>query len=172
MKKKKIIKIICLILLIVSYLILSLFFIRQINPREIDDISPEIECSKKLINNVDVLWVIPKFQNKSISENKEWCNYILSLNKKIGMHGITHEYNEFKTDRNQEYIQEGIKIFEECFGFRPIMFKPPQIAINKNNKKLIRNNKMELKSYFNQLTRKVYHCNDTGKFKNKFNDIF
>lgn len=172
MEKKKIIKIIFLILLIILYLILSLFFIRQISPREIDDVSPSIECSNKLINKVDILWVIPKFQNKSISEDKEWCNYILSLNKTIGMHGVTHEYNEFGTDRSQEYIREGIKIFEECFGFKPTMFKPPQIVINSNNKQLIKDNNMKLKFYFNEIIHKVYHCSDTGKFKNKFIDIF
>ena len=160
-----------IILILFILVILSLFFIRQINSREIDDISPGIECSNELINNVDVLWVIPKFQNKSISEDKEWCNYILSLNKTIGMHGVTHEYNEFKINRDQEYIQEGIKIFEECFGFKPTMFKPPQIAINKNNKKIIEDNNMKLKFYFNELTHKVYHCNDTGKFKNRIIDL-
>lgn len=170
--KKRIIKIVFYTLLTIFSLILILFLIRLANPREIDDVSPGIPCEEKLLDKVDILWVIPDFQNKSIAENKEWCNYILNLNKTLGMHGVTHEYNEFGTSRNSEYLQEGIKIFEECFGFQPTMFKPPQLNITQENIKLIKNNNMKLKYYFNQITRKVYHCSDTGKPRNKFMDFF
>lgn len=171
MKKKKIIKIICLISLAILYFFLSLFLIRQINSIEIDDISPEMGFSSELINKVDILWVIPKYDNKSIADNLEWCNYILSLNKTLGLHGVTHEFEEFKTDRTQEYLQEGIDIFKRCFGYEPTMFKPPQLAISNKNKKLIKENNLELKLKINQLIHKVYHSEDTGVFSNKLIDF-
>ena len=159
-------------LLILLLLILILHLIRLTSVREIDDISPEITCEKELIEKSDVLWIIPKFNDKSISENKEWCNYILSLNKTLGLHGVTHDFEEFGTDKNKEYLQQGIDIFEQCFGFKPTMFKPPQLKISENNKKLIKENNMKLKLNINQLTHKVYHCEDTGKFPNKIIDFF
>ncbi|MDP2628663.1 MAG: DUF2334 domain-containing protein [Nanoarchaeota archaeon] len=148
--------IIIAIIIVVIFLLLAI--IRALSPKEIDDVSPEISCEEIERYNPDILWVIPKFNNKPASENKEWCKYILSLNKTIGMHGVTHEYHEFETDRNQEYIQEGIDIFEKCFGFKPKMFKAPQLKISQNNIELIKKNNLELKGRLNQYTRKVYHC--------------
>lgn len=165
-------KIILILLLILPLLILTLFLIRLISPREIDDISPEIPCQKEYLEKNSILWIIPEFNNKPISENKTWCNYILSLNKTLGLHGVTHEFEEFGKTKDQEYLQESIEIFEQCFGFKPIMFKPPQLKISKENKKLIGGNNMKLKNKFNQLIHKVYHCNDTGMFSNKMISLF
>ena len=164
-KSSKIISIVCI-------LIFLLFLTRLISPREIDDISPEILCEQKYLEKSDILWIIPKFNNKSISENKNWCNYILSLNKTLGLHGVYHEFEEFKTDRNEKYLQEGINIFENCFGFKPEMFKPPQLKISDENKKLMNEKEIKIKTGKNQLLRKVYHCSDTGKFKNWIIDLF
>ena len=149
----------------------SLFFLRAVSHSEIDDISPEIFCEKECIEKSDVLWVVPKFNGIPISENKTWCKEILKLNKTLGLHGVTHEYHEFGIDRSDDYIVEGIKIFEECFGFKPLLFKPPQLFISKNNKKLIEKYDLELKVKFNQVIHKVYHCNDTGVFSNYLIDI-
>jgi len=135
-------------------------------PKEIDDVSPEIPCEQNCLEKSDILWIIPKFQEKPISENKGWCNQILSLNKTLGLHGVTHEYEEFGSNRNQTYLEEGIKIFEDCFNKTPAMFKPPQLRISEENKQLIKQNNMVLKGKFNQIAHKVYHCNDTGSFSN------
>lgn len=145
------------ILIILIAIPLLLFLIRLILPKQIDDISPEISCQEKLLQKADVFYVIPKFNNKSISENKTWCKQILAMNKTLRMHGVYHYYNEFSYNRDEEYLQEGMKIFKECFGFYPEEFKPPQLAISKNNKKLVRS-KMKIALYLNQWFHKVYHC--------------
>jgi len=167
MKKKTLI-----LLLIIPTLILTLFLIRSISPKEIDDISPEIPCEKEYLEKSNILWVIPKFNNKSVSENPSWCQEILNLNKTLGLHGLTHEFYEFNKTQNPEYLQEAINIFEQCFGTKPIMFKPPQLKISKENKELIKNNNLKLKLNFNQIIHKVYHCGDTGKFSNRIVDLF
>ena len=164
MKKK-----ILIFLLTIILLIFVLFLIRLTSPKEIDDVSPGISCDQNYLEKSTILWVIPKFNNKPISENQTWCQEILSLNKTLGLHGITHEFREFNTDRNQEYLEEGIKIFEDCFGFKPDMFKPPQLKISKENKKLIEENNLKLN--FNQIFHKVYHCENTGTFSNRVVDL-
>jgi predicted deacetylase len=166
---KKSIKI---ILLTIFSLIILLFLTRLILPREIDDVSPKIPCEKELLEKADVLWVIPNLENRAISKNAEWCQEILSLNKTIGLHGVSHTYHEFGTNKTQEYLQEGINIFTECFNQTPTSFKPPQLKISEENKILIKKNNLALKTIFNQITHKVYHCNDTGKFSNRFIDLF
>ncbi len=163
---------ISIVFLIIFFLIFTLFLIRLTYPREIDDISPEIFCEQKYLEKSDILWVIPKFNNKPISENKTWCQEILSLNKTLGLHGVYHEFEEFDTNRNQKYLQEAMNIFEKCFGFKPEMFKPPQLSISNENKKLIEKNDLELKLDFNQLLHKVYHCADDGTFPNWVIDLF
>ena len=163
---------ILIFLAILLILILTLFLIRAFSERELDDVSPGMNCEKKLLEKSDILWAIPNFNNKPISENKEWCREILNLNKTIGMHGVSHTPREFGTEKNQEYLEKGIKIFEQCFGYKPIMFKPPQLKITKENRLLIKENNLTLKSEFNQDLRKVYHCGEYGKKRNWLIDLF
>ena len=158
--------------LFILTLIIILFLIRLVLPREVDDVTPFIDCSEELIEKSDVLWIIPKFDGKSILEEEGWCEKILSYNKELGLHGVYHEYREFSVTRDEEYLQEGIDIFEECFGFKPKKFKPPQLKINKQNKELVFKMGMDLELNFNQFFHKVYHCEDTGKFKNSWIDVF
>jgi len=149
------------ILIVFLSLIFLIILIRIISPKEIDDVSPGIFCEEKYLEKSEILWVIPKFNNTKISENIEWCRYILSLNKTLGLHGVYHNYWEFKENKTQKYIEEGIQEFEKCFGFKPEYFKSPQLRINKENKILIKENNLILKGKFNQMIHKVYHCDDT-----------
>jgi predicted deacetylase len=165
-KKKKRKKIIILIGLIILALIPIFSLTRIILPSEIDDVHPLINCPEIEEYTPKILWVIPKFRGVPISENKEWCEQILSLNKKIGMHGITHEYKEFENNITKQDLEEGIKIFKDCFGFTPEKFKPPQLALSRENKELLKEYNLTIKTHFNSLTRKIYHCNDTGIFSN------
>lgn len=162
-------------LIILMILILALFLIRLVSPREIDDVTPGIPCEneKKYVEKSEYLWVVPNFQGNKISENPEWCEKILSLNKTLGMHGIKHTYREFKRENiTQEELNLGIQEFEKCFGYKPEMFKPPNLYLNKKNKNLIKQNNFILKYRFNQEIHKVYHCNDTGILSNKIINWF
>ena len=164
-------------LIILFLLILILFLIRLISPREIDDVTPGISCEneKEYIEKSEYLWVIPNFQGNKISENPEWCKEILSLNKTLGMHGIKHTYREFKRENiSQEELEEGMKIFEECFGYKPKDFKYPQLRYNKENKKLLEENGLKIRTKFSQFTHKVYHCDNGGISPDdyKITDIF
>ena len=161
------------ITLLTIFLILATILVVRANlPRQIDDVSPGIPCEKAYLKKSDILWIIPKFQGIPISNNSEWCQEIISMNKTLGMHGVQHYYNEFKDNLTQEHLQEGIDAFEECFGYKPTMFKPPKLDLSKENKKLIEDNGMEIKKYSNQFFHKVYHCNNSGTLSNKFHDIF
>jgi len=154
-------------------LVVWLFLFRMTMPSEIDDVSPEIVCEKELLLKSDVLWVIPLYNNHSIANNREWCDYIKYLDKKVGMHGVYHEYHEFNITRDREYVMEGISVFEECIGYRPERFKPPQLLINEENTVLIESLGMSVKTEFNQVTRKVYHCDDEPEvFSNLFIEMF
>ena len=171
--KKRVKKSVKTILIIFLMLIVILFLIRLINPAEIDDVSPGINCPEIGIYNSSTLYVIPNYSNTLISEYKEWCNYILSLNKTLALHGITHTYREFFYQNiSQEELDYGISEFEKCFNKTPEMFKPPQMKINKENKQLIKQNNLKRKTGFSQVTHKVYHCNDSSKPRNKIINIF
>ena len=146
------------ILFIIMLLGISLFSMRLLSPKEIDDVTPAFFCAEEILEKSDILFVIPKFNNTLLSENPEWCEYILSLNKTLGLHGVYHEYREFEIDRNQEYLQQGIDEFKICFGYEPELFKPPQNRISKANKKLIKENNMRLKTVPNKIIHKIYHC--------------
>lgn len=162
-----------MILIIFIVLLICLFLIRLINPSEIDDVSPGISCPEIEIYNPNILYVIPNYNNTPISEDNEWCTYILSLNKTLALHGITHTYREFLYQNiSQEDLNFGISEFEKCFSFVPESFKPPHLGISRVNKQLIKENNLKLKNSFNQITHKVYHCNNGGIISNKLIKIF
>ncbi len=159
-------------LIILFGLLFVLFFVRLVNLKEIDDVSPEIFCEEEYLLKSDVLWVIPNFEGNDISKNRTWCEYILNLNKTLELHGITHEYEEFSKEKTQEEFLVGLQIFGNCFGFLPTSFKAPQLKIIDENKILVKKNNLQLKGKFNQFTHKVYHCDEAGMIPNKFIDLF
>ena len=166
MKREKI-YLLLLFFLLVVLLPMNLILLRAFSPTEIDDLSPQINCPELEKYDPDILWIIPKFEEEPISENKAWCNKILLLNKTLGLHGIGHSYEEFLENITQKDLEEAISIFEECFGSPPTLFKPPQLVLSEQNKKLLGNKGLITKRKFNQLVHKVYHCEDTGIFPNR-----
>ena len=150
------------ILVVFVGLVVCLFFVRLILPIQIDDVSPGIFCEEELLDLVDVYYVIPKFGNVSI--DKDWCEDILGRGKEVRMHGVYHSFEEFGVVRDEEYLWEGIEIFEECFGFEPERFKPPQIAWTKENDWMKEEIGIDLG--WNEIFHKVYHCGDTGVIPN------
>ncbi|MFH1308315.1 MAG: hypothetical protein ABIH72_05675 [archaeon] len=151
---------------ILLIIILSLLIIRAFSEKQLDDVSPTVTCSPELLEKADVLYIIPSYKNQNISSNQEWCRSILLLNKKLALHGVYHTYKEFSTDRSKEYLEKGIKEFENCFNLKPEEFKSPQLATSITNKKLIKNNNLKLNGIANQIFHKVYHCDNSGTFPN------
>lgn len=170
MKKKW--KILIWILIIILIILAILVVIRANTTREIDDITPGIACEQEYLQKADILWVIPRYQNTPISENEKWCSEILVLNKTIGMHGIYHAYKEFNYYVNKTEFQETIQIFEDCFGYKPTIFKPPYLVISDENEILVKKHGFKIRNRWHQTFHKVYHCNNTGTLPNWFHDIF
>lgn len=162
------------IIITILSLIVLLFIIRLITPTQIDDIHPEIPCPELEIYNPDILYIIPNYNNKPISENQTFCERILSLNKTLELHGINHQpYAEFLYQNiSQENLNFAINEFQKCFNQTPEKFKPPQLKISNENKILIQENNLKLISNANAIFHKVYHCNDSGSIKNKLIKIF
>ena len=161
---KHILKIFILILI---SLFLLIFIIRLFSPRHLDDLHPNIPCEEKLIKKSDYLAIIPKYNNLSISENKEWCDYIAGFNKSLIMHGVYHTFKEFNIEKDFNYISEGKNVFTNCFNFSPLEFKPPQLALSKENKKILEEKfNFKVHSKFAQIFHKTYHCDNSGLFPN------
>lgn len=172
MKKKKIAVLAVLIFLIIIWATESaVFFIRAFSEKQIDDVTPGIPCEKELLEKSDILFVVPKFEGKGIGDNDEWCEEILLLEKKIEMHGVYHIYNEFQTERDANYLDEGIIEFVRCFGEKPSGFKAPQMKLLGENKKIIIERGLKNYGPINQLLHKTYHCNDSGIIPNSVIDL-
>jgi len=86
------------------------------------------------------------------------------------MHGVYHIYNEFMTERDEFYVEEGASAFKACFGNYPSRFKAPQLAISAQNRELIEQDYM-LDGYINQIIHKIYHCGDSGRLPNWLQDL-
>jgi len=172
MLHKKVKRIVLGAVAIIIIFVITLYFVRLYNIKQVDDVTPGIPCEDSLLVKSDILWVIPIFNNYSIADFKDWCEIILSLNKTIGLHGIYHTYNEFSIIRDKEYLQTGVDAFEKCFGFRPRIFKAPQVELSDSNRDLLVNEGFKIYGQYGQVTHKVYHCDDTGDYSNKFIDWF
>ena len=164
MKYKRGVLIILITLIIL--LIVILFLVRHFSLKDLDDVSPGRYCLKSLIDKSDILFVIPLLNNVSIADNESWCEYILSLNKTIGMHGVYHAPDvpgEFVADRDRAYIQKGMEEFKRCFGFYPSLFEAPQLRLSDKNSVLLREMNLKVFSVSHAITHKTYHCTDQGQ---------
>ncbi len=159
------------ILFFILFSLLFIFLFRFFSERQIDDVNPYMNCDDAYLRKSDIFYVVPKFKNIPINNSRDWCNYILSLNKTLYLHGIRHEYKEFDENISLDDFNDSINIFYDCFGLYPSNFKPPQIAISLQNKKLVKSFGFNLDLEFNQVFNKVYHCNDSGYFSNRFHDF-
>lgn len=160
-------------LIIFMLLILAiLFIIRAFSARYLDDLHPDIQCDETLIQKSGALAVIPRYNNISISDAPEWCNYIQAFNKTPMLHGYYHTYREFSTNRDELYIKDAISEFKDCFGYEPTEFKPPQLAISKENRRLLEDKfNFTIRAKISQIIHKTYHCQDTGIFPNWLMDL-
>ena len=170
--RKKIIFTIAGIIVFLILLESMILVIRATSQREIDDVSPELHCQERRMEDADIYWVIPKYNGKAISDDEDWCEEILARNKELGLHGFEHTYHEFGNESKTEELQEAIEIFEECFGFPPEKFKPPQHKISKANIRFLEDRDIQIIGKYNALFHKVYHCENSGVFSNNFIEAF
>jgi len=154
-------------------LVNNVFVARHFLDRQIDDVNPLIGCSaeENYFNKSDILMVVPYFNGRAISDYPAWCSKIKSLNKTLGMHGVYHNFNEFLEPRNESYVLEGMNVFKNCFGEYPRYFEAPQLALSSENKKVVESLNMSVMGYGFNIFHKVYHCQDKGKYSNKFIDL-
>lgn len=156
---------------LVALSILIFLMLRAFLPAQIDDVNPLMGCTEEELAKADEFYVVPIYQGYAINESKEWCDSILAMNKTLHLHGVFHTYREFLGEVKEEDLDNAISIFEDCFGFKPERFKPPQVSITAENQKLIESRNLNLDLYPNHALHKIYHCNDTGRFSNRFNDL-
>lgn len=116
-------------------LIVSLIYTSR-NPLIADDITPVSSC-QALIERSDLLFVIPNYNNHSLDLYPRWCQEMRLLNKNVGIHGITHGYHEFEEKIDRISFEEAIHSFENCFGYKPTLFRPPYNKISVENKALV-----------------------------------
>jgi len=166
-----------ILLLIITLLVIILILIRNASTRQIDDVNPNRFCETEFVDKSQTLMIIPLLNNISIANNKSWCEYVLSLNKTLGMHGIYHDYNEFSFKIEEENVREGMEEFNKCFGFYPAIFEAPRLVLSRENNNLLREMGFEIRGYGFNVFHKVYHCVNFEKTSylvklNKFIDIF
>lgn len=117
-------------------IIYSLLITESRNPLIVDDLHPQYSCDE-LTEKSDVLYITPLLNNDSILNYPQWCAEMKSLNKTFGLHGIIHQYHELLEPIEEEDLKEVMTIFEDCFGYKPRLFRPPYNKISKENKVLV-----------------------------------
>ncbi|PIN73650.1 hypothetical protein COV20_05500 [Candidatus Woesearchaeota archaeon CG10_big_fil_rev_8_21_14_0_10_45_16] len=154
------------VVIVTAYLIL---LIQSRNPLIVDDVHPSNSCDGSLLEKADVLYVTPKFGDVPLTEFPEWCETIRNSNKTVGLHGITHSYHEFGGNISQEELNEAIGMFEQCFGSRPELFRPPYNYISEENRQMVEEAGMTI--YTERYYQHPYcHCNPHG-WMEVLNDI-
>ena len=151
-----------LFLVILLALFMIIFYISR-NPLITDDITPISSC-KQIMQKSDILFVIPNYKGNSLDNYPRWCEEKRTLNKTIGLHGITHEYQEFLKPVNKAELGKAINSFENCFGYKPTLFRPPYNKISPENKALVESFNMTLYKD-NYLLHPYCHCEPHGRMK-------
>ncbi len=139
------------ILIIIPLYALILFMSRY--PLVTDDVSETNRCLD-LEEKSDVIFVIPPYGEDS-------CNGMALTDKMYGMHGITHSYHEFLEPVDEEVLNDAITDFEDCFGEKPKLFRPPYNRISEDNARIIEKHGMEIyKTTY--ILHPYCHCNPTS----------
>ena len=172
MKKKKIVMLtILIVLLFIVVLEFAIFIFRAFSSTQLDDVTPGIPCSEDLLEKSDVFFVIPKFEGKGIGNNSDWCEKMILYDKKLEMHGVYHTFNEFRIERDANYLDEGIIEFTRCFGEKPSGFKAPQMDLLEKNRRMILERGLRNYGPINQILHKTYHCDDSGIISNALTEL-
>ena len=153
--------------MILLVMIVLLILVRAFRKRHYDDIHPHIQLNEPYISDSDILFVIPKLNGVPITNDPEFVDYIkkISKGKTLAMHGVYHSPEgyfrtaEFGYPRSKEYVIEGMKIFEEAFGYKPTIFKAPCYNLVNENKKIIEELGMRVEDVDSLMFNKVYHPN-------------
>ena len=156
------------VVVVLVLLVFGLWLVRAVLPSQIDDVNPLMGCSVDELEMADVYFVVPVYDGVEI--DGEWCEGILGKGKEVALHGVYHSYEEFGVGRDREYLDYGVGVFEECFGFAPERFKPPQIAWDSENDWI--RGVLDVELFWNQVFHKVYHCGDSGVFPNWVIGVF
>ena len=148
--------------IVVILLILALNLMSR-NDKIVDDVIPTDECLR-MAESSDLIFVIPNYEDNSLENKDSWCEAMRELNKTIGMHGITHKYHEFGKNVSEAELKEGIELFEDCFGYKPKIFRPPYNLISPENEAKVEawNMTVYKKRYFLQ---PYCHCQPHGLMK-------
>jgi|SaaInlStandDraft_4_1057021.scaffolds.fasta_scaffold01868_7 hypothetical protein len=172
-------------IIFILFLLTLLFLMRQTNDVHYDDLHPEIETNMNYLDKSDIIFVIPKYKNKKITDYPDWCkqikNYSEKHKKTLALHGIKHTtINGYKGDCEfvrkipEKELKEACEIFEKAFGYKPKHFKAPCYGLSKENQKLVEKLNMKIYGPSTLIFNKLYHSpmNENMKMINKFIDFY
>lgn len=161
-------------------LIFILYVTRKYNKIHYDDLSPLLKTNYKYLEKSDIIFIIPKYNDIPITDYPEFITkikkYAEDNNKELAMHGVTHSPEgylikaEFGYPLANEYIKEGIDIFENAFGYKPKKFKAPCYNLHPHNEKILKEFNIEIIQVDTLFLNKLYH-NDTSNSLTYFNYI-
>ena len=164
-------------------ILIVILLIRFFNPIHYDDITPLIPINETYLKKADILFVIPKYNNKTITDYPDFITYLKKYasenNKTIALHGYTHNpegyfsISEYGYELSEEYIKENIDLFTKAFGFKPTLFKAPCYNLHPKNKKILEKYGLKISNVNTLLFNKLFHNNNlkTLTFFNKLNMI-
>jgi hypothetical protein len=166
--------------IILFIILIVLLLIRLYNPVHYDDITPLIPINKTYLKKSDILFVIPKYNNKPITDYPDFIKYLKKYsndnNKIIGLHGYTDNpegyftTSEYGKELSDEYIKENIDLFTKAFGFKPTIFKAPCYNLHPVNKKILEKHGLKISEVTSLLFNKLFH-NDNSKILTFFNKL-
>jgi len=157
--------------------ILIFLLARQFRSVNYDDVHQNIEQNYDYINKSDILFVIPKYQGVKLTDDLNFINKIRQTGKILGMHGVTHEptsyFNkaEFGYNVSEDNIEEGMKIFENAFGYKPKLFKAPCYNLLPENQTIIEKHGMKVVGPKTLIFNRLLHPNSDNIFMTIANAI-
>ena len=157
-------------------IMITLYIIRRNNIVHYDDIHPLIEPNLKYLDKSNFLFVIPKFKNKKLTNYPKWCNWLKNYAKKnnkiLALHGLEHDGTngfigdcEFLYEKKKKDIVEGINIFKQAFGYKPIYFKAPCYGLSIKNKLILKKLGLKIIGPETIIFNKLFHGGKISKWK-------
>lgn len=162
------------------FFLCAVYVARAHGPQHLDDVTPtQIPCGRlqtlrtQRKNRPRFLWIIPNYENVSITVNRSFCDEMMRLQNEegftLGMKGVD---NGLSADGRQEFqdiadadarakVARGVEIWRAAFnGSKPLHFSFPGEWATEYTVELLRAPpyRMQVRSLVDGLLNKIYHC--------------
>ena len=152
------------------FFLCAVYVARALGPQHLDDVTPTcgwLQTFRTEHHGASrFLWIIPNYENVSITANRPFCDEMMRLRDEegftLGMKGVEggHEFQDIADADARAKVARGVEIWRAAFNATPLHFSFPGEWATEYTVELLRAPpyRMQVRSLVDGLLNKIYQC--------------